>query len=169
MSDPVKQTERLRERLDTLRHTGDVVLSFTGVDTMFAVHHSDTLLRLGDCSYNVTSDVSGLIDLLLAAKVGVGYPVGKESYLPEARFGVFFDVDQGRELDLWFSNPLAFDRSSDLMVVGQSHDRLDVTAYRISAAGTLRDALWKWVSLHGYPRPETAEVCQELKKYDTPH
>jgi hypothetical protein len=161
------QTETLRQRLESLRNVNprSVALSFTGLKTAFAIHHSDTSLRLRDCSYDIDGDMSGLIDILHAAKITVGYPDGWEKYQPEARFGIYIGVDSPDGIDLWFSNPMRF-TPLDQRVVGQSRDRGAVTAYKLTAAPTLRDELWDWVRAHGHPRKDTVAGCQLIEKYD---
>ena len=162
------QTEALRRRLESLRKGQlGVTLSFTGLNQSFAVHHTPMALRLGGCTYDVAKDMSGLIDILLGARIEVGYPAGWEKYQPEARFGVYIGVDWPEGLDLWFSNPLTF-AAHDQWVVGQSHDRGEVSAYRIMAAPTLRNALWDWAHANGDPRQNTATECQDMLKYDPP-
>jgi hypothetical protein len=161
------QTEALRVRLESLRNQHFwVTLSFTGLYQSFAVHHSATALRLGDCSYDVDADMSGLIDILLAAKIAVGYPAGWENYQPESRFGIYIGVDSPDGIDLWFSNPLRF-ASRDLTVIGESHDRGKAIAYKIRAAPTLRNELWDWVREHGNPRQDTLAACRDIEKYDS--
>ena len=164
--DPKAQTEILRQRLESLRKLGPqaIALSFTGLHQSFMVHHPIAFLKLGDCTYEVARDTSGLIDILLRAKITVGYPAGWENYQPEARFGVFFNFPSSEGLDLWFSNPLNFGVGQ--VVVGQSHDAGELTAYKITAAGTLRDELWNWVYDHAYPRQDTAARCMEVAKFD---
>lgn len=167
--DPTAQTAALRQRLESLRsQQAQVSLSFTGRHQAFAIHHADTHLRLRDCTYDVATDTAGLIDILLAAKISVGYPAGWESYQPEARFGVYFGSDSPDGLDLWFSNPLTprGKTASEAIVLGQSHDRGEVTAYKIIAAPALRDELWEWAHAHGCPRQDTVAECQTLEKYD---
>lgn len=167
--DPDTQTHLLRERLESLRNRQpQVSLSFTGLHQAFAVHHTDTQLRLRDCTYDVASDTAGLIDIILAAQISVGYPASRENDQPEARFGVYFGSDSPDGLDLWFSNPLTSHGkgASDAIMLGQSHDRGEVTAYKITAAPALRNELWEWVHAHGYPRQDTAAECQKLEKYD---
>jgi hypothetical protein len=161
------QTEALRHRLESLRGAGGVTLSFTPRNSAYVVHHSEMALRLGDCTYDVAKDMSGLIDILLGANIRVGYPAGWEKYKPEARFGVYFDVNSEYGVDLWFSNPLSFDPLGSV-VVGQSHDRGEVTAFRITAAGTLRDALWDWARANGYPRESNAATCRLMVQSDPP-
>jgi hypothetical protein len=163
------QTKALRQRFEFLRNAGaqTVVLSFTGLHQSFAVHHSDTSLRLRDCSYNIESDVSGLIDILLGAKIVVGYPAGYENYQSEARFGVYIGVESSDGIDLWFSNALRL-TSHDLTVVGESHDRIKATAYKITSAPELRNELWNWARAHGHPRQDTVDACREIEKYDSP-
>jgi hypothetical protein len=157
------QTEALRQRLESLRNSNlGVTLSFTGLNQAFAVGLTAMRLRLGGCTYDVAKDMSGLIDILLGAKIRVGYPAGLEKYQPEARFGVYIGEDFREGVDLWFSNP------NDSWVVGQSYDRGEVTAYRIMAAPTLRNALWDWARAQGYPRQNNVAACQEIEKYD-PH
>jgi hypothetical protein len=169
--DPSVQTQQLHERLESLRsRQPQVSLSFTGLHQAFAIHHAETQLRLRDCTYDVRNDVAGLIDILLAAKISVGYPASWGAYQPEARFGVYFDSDFPDGLDLWFSNPMTprGKPASDAIVLGQSHDRGEVTAYRITATPELRNDLWAWAQAHGYPRQDTAAECQTLEKYDPP-
>ena len=162
------QTEALRHRLESLRNRNlGVTLSFTRLNQSFGVHHTPMALRLGGCTYDVAKDMPGFIDLLLGAKISVGYPAGWEKYQPEARFGVYIGVDSPEGLDLWFSNPLHFS-AHDQRVVGQSHDRGEVTAYRIMAAPTLRNALWDWAHANGYPRQNTAAECQDMLKDNPP-
>jgi hypothetical protein len=163
------QTEALRHRLESLQSAPPqtVVLSFTGLHQSFAVHHSDTSLRLRDCSYNIESDVSGLVDILLSAKIIVGYPAGYENYQPEARFGVYIGVESPDGIDLWFSNPLRL-TSHDPAVVGESHDRGKPTNYKITTAPTLRNEFWNWVRAHGHPRQDTVAGCGDIEKYDSP-
>lgn len=159
--DPAVQTKSLRQRLESLRSwTHGVSLSFMPHKS-FLTSRTETMLRLGGCTYDVTNDMTGLIDILLGAQISVGYPAGMDKYRPEARFGIYIGADLGGGLDLWFSDPLVFD-SHNRWVVGQSHDRGDVTAYRIMAAPTLRDSLWDWARAHGYPRQNTAAECQEM-------
>ena len=163
--DPTAQTTSLRHRLESMRNEQPgASLSFTGLNQEFAVHHSEIQLRLHDCTYDVAGDVSGLIDILLAAKITVGYPLDGEKRHPEARFGVYFGAESPDGIDLWFSNP-AMSASHDQEVLGQSHDRAEVTAYKIKAAATLRAALWEWAHVHGYPRKDTATACQLIEKY----
>lgn len=164
------QTEALRHRLESLRNSNlGVTLSFTGLNQSFTVGLTAMRLRLGGCTYDVAKDMSGLIDILLAAKIRVGYPAGWEKYQPEARFGVYIGEDRPEGLDLWFSNPMHLPSQDNSWVVGQSHDRGEVTAYRTMAAPTLRNALWDWARAHGYPRQNNAAACQEIEKYDPPH
>jgi hypothetical protein len=161
--DPTAQTATLRQRLDSLRSLrGRVSLSFTGLGTAYAAYHPEPVLRLRDCTFDVANEVSGLVNILLGAKLAVGYPAGWESYQPEARFEVIFDVDQPDEIDLWFSNPT----TGAVFAVGQSYDHGTATAYKIRAAGALRMELWNWVHEHGYPRQDTAAKCLEIAKSD---
>lgn len=163
-----EQTEALRHRLESLRsRESGVTLSFTRLNQSFLVHHTPMALRLGGCTFDVAKGMSGLIDILLGAKIKVGYPAGSEKYQPEARFGVYIGVDLPEGLDLWFSNPLNYS-AHDQWVVGQSHDRGEVTAYRIMAAPTLRNALWDWAHANGYPRQNTAAECQDMLKDNPP-
>ncbi len=165
---PTVQTEALRHRLESLRNWKlGVTLSFTGLNQSFAVGLTAMRLRLGSCTYDVAKDMSGLIDILLGANIRVGYPAGWEKYQPEARFGVYIGEDWPEGLDFWFSNPLSFS-PLDQWVVGQSHDRGEVTAYRITAAPTLRNALWDWARAHGYPRQSAVAECQDMGKDDPP-
>jgi hypothetical protein len=169
--DPTAQTAALRHRLESLRtQQAHVSLSFTGRHQAFAIHHTDTQLRLRDCTFEVATDTAGLIDILLAAQISVGYPVGWENYQPEARFGVYFGSDSPDGLDLWLSNPLTprGKAASEAIVLGQSHDRGEVAAFKITAAPALRDELWEWAHAHGYPRQGTVAECQTLEKYDQP-
>lgn len=162
--DPAAQTQLLRQRLESLRKRPSVALSFTGLTQSFLVHHSDTQLRFHDCTYQATGDISGVVDILLAAKITVGYPPGWENYHPEARFGIYFSPEQPDALDLWFSNPMHHQSDTDWVVVGQSHDRGEVTAYKIAASRTLRNELWEWALAHAYPTQETAAECQLVGK-----
>jgi hypothetical protein len=123
-------------------------------------------LRLGRCTYDV-ANVSGLIDILLGADIKVGTPAGMEKYTPEARFGVYIGADWAEGLDLWFSNPLIFP-THEKWVVGQSHDRGEVSAYRIMAAPTLRDSLLEFARAQGYPRQNVAAECQSMLKDEPP-
>jgi hypothetical protein len=161
--DPAAQTEMLHQRLESLRKRSGVALSFTV--RSFLVYHSDTQLRFNDCTYQATGDISGVVDILLAAKIIVGYPPGWENYQPEAGFGIYFRANQPDALDLWFSNPMHHHSDTDWVAVGQSHDRGEVTAYKISASPTLRNELWDWALAHAYPTQETAAECQLIKKY----
>ena len=81
---------------------------------------------------------------------------------------MYFGSDVPDGLDLWFSNPLTRHGKavSKAMLFGQSHDRGEVTAYKITAAPALRDELWEWAHAHGYPRQDTVAECQTLEKYD---
>lgn len=163
--DPTAQATALRHRLEFIRNKkAGVSLSFTGLNQEFLVHHSEIQLRLHDCTYDVAGDISGVVDILLAAKISVGYPPGWEKSHPEARFGVYFGAESPDGIDLWFSNPTV-SPSHELEVLGQSHDRAEVTAYKITAAATLRTALWEWARVHGYPRKDTAAACQLIEKY----
>lgn len=167
--DPGVQTQLLRERLESLRNQQHKVsLSFTGLHQAFLVHHADMHLRLRDCTYDVANGTADLVDILLAAKISVGYPAGWENYQPEARFGVYFGSELPDGLDLWFSNPLTprGKAVSEAIVLGQSHDRGEVTAYKITAAPALRDELWAWAHTHGHPQQNTAAECQTVEKYD---
>jgi hypothetical protein len=107
--------------------------------------------------------VSDLIDILLSAKIIVGYPAGYENYQPEARFGVYIGVESPDGIDLWFSSPLRL-TSYDLAVVGESHDRGKAAAYKITTAPTLRNELWDWISAHGHPRQDTVAACRDIEK-----
>ena len=163
------QTQALRNRLESMRTwTLGVTLSFTGLNQEFLVGMTPMRLRLGGCTYDVAKDMSGLIDILLGAQIRVGSPVGWESHTPEARFGVYIGEDWPEGLDLWFSNPMHLPSQTDSWVVGQSHDRDEVTAYKIMAAPTLRNALWDWARAHGYPRQSNAATCQTIEKYEPP-
>ena len=152
--DPAAVTAHLRQRIQSHRY------SATGVKVAFSlsespVHQPFSFLRGRDCIYVATGDLSGLVDILLRANIGVGYPKGWEHYKPEARYGVFLDADQPGELDLWFSQPLHFENGEFLMV-GQSYDQEEATASRISGAATLANDLLKWAHDHAYPTPQAA-------------
>jgi hypothetical protein len=112
----------------------------------------------GQCSCDQTEQTR-----LLRADIKVGIPTGMEKYTPEARFGVYFAADMANGLDLWFSNPLIFP-THEKWVMGQSHDRDEVSAYRIMAAPTLRDSLLEFARAQGYPRQNVAAECQSMLK-----
>jgi hypothetical protein len=104
--DPTAQATALRHRLEFIRNEkAGVSLSFTGLNQEFLVHHSEIQLRLHDCTYDVAGDISGVVDILLAAKIAVGYPPNWENVIPK-RDSVFTSVlNRQTELTSGFRTP----------------------------------------------------------------
>jgi hypothetical protein len=147
------QTTLLRQRIESQRHIPPsfVQLAFGPDSTVTDAFPTPQQLRQVPCLLVLDDGVSNLVDMLLRANPVVGYPASMADMHPAASLGVFFRVGQQDELDLWFSNPFRATTGKTLTLIGQGHDFGAVTAFKISADGTLRDELFKWAQVHGRP------------------
>lgn len=168
-NDTDAQTKSLRQRIEAMRAStkfSHAELAFAPLYTAHEGYASYDSLRFRSCVFTVenSADILALIDVVLGTKPVVGYPKSFGDYLPEAGWGIYFNANTPQELDLWFSNPMRSPTDPSFFVVGQSHDFSTATAYKISAAGTLRADLFNWVQDHGHPNRTGACTATDKTK-----
>ena len=158
-SDPA---EMVRERIASLREARSVRLSFVS-QSYEVVAAPPGYQRPFGCSYDVSRNISEVVDLLLHAQISAGYPQGLEKLIPETRFGVIFWPDTPEEFYVAFSNPwVNLDG-----VLGFAKGPADPSAVTpISANWTLRDQLLTWARKHGQLRVESKQFCENMEIRD---
>jgi tetratricopeptide (TPR) repeat protein len=159
-SAPSDPAEIVRERIASFRDARSARLSFVSLTFEVAAAPSGYQRPFG-CSYDVSRNISEVVDLLLQAQISAGYPQGFEKSIPETRFGIIFWPDTPEEFYVAFTNPwINLDG-----VFGFAKSAADPTAITpISANWTLRDKLLTWARNHGQLRGESEQLfCKNME------